>query len=234
MSEVRQTAHCGPHKRHGASTRSLSVQMVPSAGDKEVDGVDHSLRRAVLQRLTAVEEMAVRAGSQLSVRTARSQLRSITSGWREVLIEHQPDLNGRCPVCSGWLRRRRWPCQVWVTAHEHLIGEGQESTPGTAKKPSPFRRSQQLRPRKVRPRQVEVIPRQVEASAAVDQTGATPTSGMSRAAADHPVAEHSRASRPSGRSEGNGATLPGIHRAPLNERTPVTVPGSRRDGRFPA
>jgi hypothetical protein len=112
--------------------------------------VDRSLRRAVLERLAAVEEMAVQTGSHLSVRVARTHLKTITGGWRELLLEHQPDLKGRCPVCSGWLRRRRWPCQVWVTAHRHLIGEGPEPTRWAAKNPSHFRR----------PRRVEVIPRQ--------------------------------------------------------------------------
>lgn len=119
--------------------------------------MDRSLRRAVLERLAAVEEMAVRTGSHL---VARTHLRTITGGWRELLIEHQPDVQGRCPVCSGWLRRRRWPCQVWVTAHHHLIGDSPEPT-SPAKKSGPFRR----------PRRVEIIPRQTNTAAAADQTG---------------------------------------------------------------
>lgn len=123
--------------------------------------MDRSLRRAVLERLAAVEDIAMRAGSQLSVRMARSHLKTITGGWRELLIEHQPDLRGRCPVCSGWLRRRRWPCQVWVTAHHHLIGgELPEPAGWSPKKANPFRR----------PRQVEVIPRQTNAPSAAEQS----------------------------------------------------------------
>lgn len=122
--------------------------------------MDRRLRRAVLERLAAVEEMAVRTGSQQSVRAARNHLRTIADGWREVLIEHQPDVNGRCPGCSRWLRRRRWPCQVWMTAHRHLIGGGPEPTMWAAKKSPPFRH----------PRRVEVIPRQVCAPAAVEQS----------------------------------------------------------------
>ncbi len=120
--------------------------------------MDRNLRRAVLERLAAVEEMAVRTGSHL---VARTHIRTITGGWRELLIEHQPDLTGRCPVCSGWLRRRRWPCQVWVTAHHHLIGDSPEPARSPAKKPGPFRR----------PRRVEIIPRQTDTPAAADQTG---------------------------------------------------------------
>jgi len=119
--------------------------------------VDRKLRRAVLERLAAVEEMAVH---NLPVTVARTQLKSITGGWRELLLEHQPDHKGRCPVCSGWLRRRRWPCQVWATAQQHLIGDGSALI------------WDERRPRQVEvvARQVEVIPRQVGTSAATDQT----------------------------------------------------------------
>jgi hypothetical protein len=118
--------------------------------------VERRVRRAVLERLAAVEEMAARAGAALSVPVARKHLRTITGGWRELLIQHQPDTTGRCPVCSGWLRRRRWPCEVWVTAHRHLIGDGTEPIERSAGKSHPFRR----------PRRVLVVPRQLGAPAA--------------------------------------------------------------------
>ncbi len=118
--------------------------------------MDRRVRRAVLERLAAVEEMAVRAGAALSGPMARKHIRTITDGWRELLVEHQPDPTGRCPVCSGWLRRRRWPCEVWVTAHRHLIGDGTEPIGRTARKSHPF----------LRPRQVLVVPRQLNPPAA--------------------------------------------------------------------
>lgn len=124
--------------------------------------MDRRLRRAVLERLVAVEEITARTGSQPSVSSARNRLGSIADGWRQVLIEHQPNLNGRCPVCPGWLRRRRWPCQVWVTAHEHLIGGPPKPIRLAARK---VRKSDPFR----QPRRVEVIPRQVCASSAVEQ-----------------------------------------------------------------
>jgi hypothetical protein len=118
--------------------------------------VDRRVRRAVLERLAAVEELAARAGAALSVPAARKHIQTITDGWRELLVQHQPDATGRCPVCSGWLRRRRWPCEVWSTAHRHLIGDGTESIERPARKSHPFRR----------PRQVLVVPRQLDAPAA--------------------------------------------------------------------
>ncbi|MGH3693085.1 MAG: hypothetical protein ACRDRX_03645 [Pseudonocardiaceae bacterium] len=112
--------------------------------------MDRRVRRAVLERLAAVEEMALRAGATLSSPLARRHLRTITEGWRELLVQHQPDATGRCPVCSGWLRRRRWPCEVWVTAHRYLIGDGTEQLDRPSRNSNPF----------CRPREVLVVPRQ--------------------------------------------------------------------------
>src|ERR671932_805853 len=97
--------------------------------------------------------MAARAGATLSAPLARRHIQTITDGWRELLVQHQPDPSGRCPVCSGWLRRRRWPCDVWVTAHRHLSGEGYEPIERLTKNSNPF----------CRPRQVLVVPRQLAA-----------------------------------------------------------------------
>ncbi|HYZ37732.1 MAG TPA: hypothetical protein VE673_13585 [Pseudonocardiaceae bacterium] len=116
--------------------------------------MDRWVRRAVLDRLTAVEEMAARAGATLSAPLARRHIRTITDGWRELLVKHQPDPTGRCPVCSGWLRHRRWPCDVWVTAHRHLIGDGIEPLERLTRNSNPF----------CQPRQVLVVPRQLDAS----------------------------------------------------------------------
>jgi hypothetical protein len=118
--------------------------------------VDRRVRRAVLEKLAAVEELAARASAALSVPVARKHIQTITDGWRELLVQHQPDSTGRCPVCSGWLRRRRWPCEVWTTAHRHLIGDGTDPVERYSRKSHPFRR----------PRQVLVVPRQLDASAA--------------------------------------------------------------------
>ncbi|MGH3930812.1 MAG: hypothetical protein ACRDTF_12625 [Pseudonocardiaceae bacterium] len=126
--------------------------------------MNRRLRRAVFERLAAVEEMAVRTGAQPSARAGRYRLGTIAEGWRRVLIEHQPHLDGHCPACSGWLRRRHWPCPVWVTAHERLIGGAPKPTRWSAKKAT---KSDRFR----HPRRVEVIPRQVCAPAAVEQPG---------------------------------------------------------------
>ncbi len=128
--------------------------------------MDRWVRRAVLERLAAVEEMATRAaGAALSVPVARKQIQTITDGWRELLVQHQPDATGRCPVCSGWLRRRRWPCEVWVTAHRHLIGDGTEPIERPTRTSNPF----------CRPRRVLVVPRQLDASAAEQTTEGKPS-----------------------------------------------------------
>lgn len=113
--------------------------------------MDRAFRRAVLERLTVIDELVEHAGPDLPLPVARTEIRRITEGWRELLLEHQPDASGRCPVCSGWLRRRKWPCQVWITAHQQLIGETTEVPQPRARLGSSFRR----------PREVEVVDRRV-------------------------------------------------------------------------
>ncbi|MGH3751975.1 MAG: hypothetical protein ACRDRP_04635 [Pseudonocardiaceae bacterium] len=144
--------------------------------------MDRWVRRAVLERLAAVEEMATRASAVLSVPVARKHIQTIAEGWRELLVQHQPDATGRCPVCSGWLRRRRWPCEVWVTAHRHLIGDGTEPVERPARAPNPFRQ----------PRQVLVVPRQLGASAA-EQTAAEKPSQTGDAQTGNALAHQSTA-----------------------------------------
>jgi hypothetical protein len=59
---------------------------------------------------------------------------------------------------------------VWVTAHRHLIGDGTEPLERAAKNANPF----------CRPRQVLVVPRQLEAAVAeqaVARKGAVHNSG---------------------------------------------------------
>lgn len=123
--------------------------------------MDRRVRRAVLERLAGIEEMAARASATLSAPSARRHITAITGVWRALLSQHLPDSTGRCTICSGWLRRRRWPCQVWVTAQRHLIGghpfdEGTEPLKRLDRNSDPF----------CRPREVEVIPRQFSAPAA--------------------------------------------------------------------
>ncbi|HEX7308173.1 hypothetical protein [Lentzea sp.] len=86
--------------------------------------MDEILRDAVLQRLALLDEAAERGGAEALVPLARAEIHRLADGWRLLLTVHQPDEDGRCRACPGWLRRRRWPCQVWNTAHQHLIGEG--------------------------------------------------------------------------------------------------------------
>jgi hypothetical protein len=85
---------------------------------------DDSVRRAVLHRLDLLDLAADQAESSAFLPLARTELRRLADGWRLLLKTHRPDPDGRCEACPQGLRARRWPCQVWRSAHEQLIGEG--------------------------------------------------------------------------------------------------------------
>ena len=86
---------------------------------------DESLRRAVLHRLTALEQIAdddTGLAGQLPL--ARSELSRLADGWRLLLTVHSSGEDGRCQACPGWVQqRRRWPCPVRLMAHQHLLGD---------------------------------------------------------------------------------------------------------------
>jgi hypothetical protein len=87
--------------------------------------VDESLRQAVLHRLTALEQIA-EDDTDLAAHLplARSELSRLADGWRLLLTVHGAGEDGRCRACPGWVRqRRRWPCPVWLMAHQHLLGD---------------------------------------------------------------------------------------------------------------
>ena len=86
-------------------------------------GMDDT-RRAVLNRLAALDEVADRAEPSTLLPTARTELRRLAEGWRGLLTAHRADADGRCTTCRTGVRARRWPCQVWRAAHEQLIGDG--------------------------------------------------------------------------------------------------------------
>ncbi|AXX33579.1 hypothetical protein KCV87_24650 [Actinosynnema pretiosum subsp. pretiosum] len=89
-----------------------------------MSAVDESLRAAVLRRLALLDEAAESGEADSLVPLARAEIHRLADGWRLLLTVHQPDPDGRCRACPGVLRHKKWPCQVWTMAHQHLIGDG--------------------------------------------------------------------------------------------------------------
>ena len=82
-----------------------------------------ALAQAVRERLRELDLVAagLRARSRQELDRVRAELADLIRAWRRLLEVHVADDRGRCPRCRGWWRARRWPCRVWLTAHEQLI-----------------------------------------------------------------------------------------------------------------
>lgn len=85
--------------------------------------VHDTIRTAVLRRLEQLDHAATADPGTL-LPLARTEIVRIADGWRLLLTVHQRDEEGRCQACPTRIRGRRWPCQVWRTAYEQLIGDG--------------------------------------------------------------------------------------------------------------
>ena len=87
-------------------------------------GPDQALREAVLRRLSALDRIASASSAEAAlIPLARTELTRLASGWRRLLAAHQPDHDRKCTACPRSFWRRRWPCRIWLMAHQHLIGE---------------------------------------------------------------------------------------------------------------
>ncbi|MGH4021066.1 MAG: DUF4254 domain-containing protein [Pseudonocardiaceae bacterium] len=92
-----------------------------------------TLRNSVYQRLSYLDTLASNADLRSRAALADTEIARMTTAWRALLAEHEPDEHGRCPQCSGWRRRRGHPCSVWTTAHRHLITDDAPTTSGTGR-----------------------------------------------------------------------------------------------------
>lgn len=98
-----------------------------------------ALRKAVLNQLDMLDRAAGHADPSTLLPMARAELNRLANGWRGLLKSHRADETGRCTTCRPGLRARRWPCPVWRTAHEQLIGEGLPHRARTQPLRNPFR-----------------------------------------------------------------------------------------------
>ena len=103
-------------------------------------GVHDTIRHAVLQRLELLDRAAGDGDPGTLLPLARTEINRIAEGWRLLLTVHQCDEEGRCRACPTGIRGRRWPCQIWRTAYEQLIGDGLSHRARTKPRPNPFAR----------------------------------------------------------------------------------------------
>ncbi|RJQ76036.1 hypothetical protein D5S17_19355 [Pseudonocardiaceae bacterium YIM PH 21723] len=87
--------------------------------------MDKALQDAVLERLAMLDKLAEQGDDETLVPLARTEMQRLADGWRKLLKVHQATADGRCQACPGMMRNKRWPCQVWLMAQRHLIGDGQ-------------------------------------------------------------------------------------------------------------
>jgi hypothetical protein len=76
-----------------------------------------------MRQLDGLDRAAGHAEESALLPLARTEINRLADGWRLLLTAHRCDEEGRCQACPTGTRGR-WPCQVWRTAHEQLIGEG--------------------------------------------------------------------------------------------------------------
>jgi hypothetical protein len=100
---------------------------------------DDTVRRAVLHRLDMLDRAAGHADASTLLPLARTELRRLADGWRLLLKTHGADPDGGCHACRQGTRSRRWPCPVWRSAHEQLIGDGLSHRVRTYPLRNPFR-----------------------------------------------------------------------------------------------
>jgi hypothetical protein len=80
-----------------------------------------ALRIAVYDWLNRLDMLVAETDHPTFRTLAQGELVRLTAAWRALLAEHEADEEGRCPQCSGWRRRKKFPCSGWLSAHNQLV-----------------------------------------------------------------------------------------------------------------
>ena len=111
----------------GGLTRPCGPLTMPSAG-------------RCMHRLDMLDHAAGQADASTLLPLARRELRRLADGWRLLLTTHCARPRTAAARRAGWAARR-WPCAVWRSAHEQLIGDGLPHRVRTYPLRNPFRRT---------------------------------------------------------------------------------------------
>ncbi|MGH4026385.1 MAG: hypothetical protein ACRDRV_17560 [Pseudonocardiaceae bacterium] len=171
-------------------------------------GLSTAVAREIGHRLAVLDLVAAGARpAPVDLARVRAELDTLITMWRRLLQAHHPaDGQRRCPRCHTWWgSRRRWPCDVWRSAHTSLV-RCQEPVPGTVA--AALRWAPDLHP--ARPLGVRVLPLSRQSPAGRSAARSSPAGGTSGAAA-------------LGRSSPAGAAVPGTSRGPRHARPEPTA-----------
>lgn len=119
-------------------TASRSRSHAAGVGTDLAHRFSEVLATEVIERLARLDRIAAgEPRTPAEVARIRHGLAEAVAAWRRLLDRHRADDHDRCPKCRTWfgLRRVRWPCRVWLTAHEHLVTD-----PGERAATNPRRR----------------------------------------------------------------------------------------------
>lgn len=96
-----------------------------------------SLLGGITDHLDYLERLLALGDDHTRASILASELPKLTATVRDLIEQHRPDSQGRCPCRPRWRRGRTPSCRVWATAHRHLIAVEPAAPPTAARHATP-------------------------------------------------------------------------------------------------